>query len=569
MKPSLDRLLLCVLVVLFMGSLVMPADVEANGGARIAVGASPLDRVELLHMTPVDHQRLLAEDAANAGPGVPLRFATPRPVSVSPQTSGTWETLADGSRLWRLRVTAEGALSLNFGFGTYRMPAGGTLVLYTPDGSTMLGPYTEHDNRHHGQLWTPLLDGDEAVIEVHLDAARWRNLDLELRVVNLGYRRLELGEKSGACNIDVVCPEGADWGPQIRSVARIIVSGVSLCTGFLVNNTSGNFDPLFLTADHCGLSPGTSASLVVYWDYANSTCRTPGGAASGALGDGSLNLTQSGSTYLAGSNTSDFTLVRLDEMPPAAANAHWVGWDARPSQPNNVVTVHHPQGDEKRISFENDPVTISSYLGDASPGDGTHIRIADWDEGTTEGGSSGAPLYDPDGRAIGQLHGGFAACGNDLPDWYGRISTSWGLGLEEWLDPQSTGTMVMDGSDPGPSTCVTDSTTLCLNNGRFRVTVDIKTAAGDESQANVYTSFPADDFGLLWFFGPNNAEMLVKVLDGCAINNNYWVFAAAATNVEYTLTVTDTANDQTTTYLNPLGAAAEAITDTEAFATCP
>ncbi|MCA9874292.1 MAG: hypothetical protein KC441_11575, partial [Anaerolineales bacterium] len=107
--------------------------------------------------------------------------------------------------------------------------------------------------------------------------------------------------------------------------------------------------------------------------------------------------------------------------------------------------------DEKRISFEYDATSTTSYLNPAVPGDGTHIRIADWDLGTTEPGSSGSPLYNPAQRIIGQLHGGYAACGNNLSDWYGRLSVSWMGGgtaatrLSNWLDPLNTGTLVFDG----------------------------------------------------------------------------------------------------------------------------
>ena len=80
------------------------------------------------------------------------------------------------------------------------------------------------------------------------------------------------------------------------------------------------------------------------------------------------------------------------------------------------------------------------------------------------------------------------------------------------------------------------------------------------------------DTGNFFFFDPGNTEFLIKVLDGVNGTNafgNFWVFDAATTNVEYTLRVTDTATDQTRSYENPLGNAAPAITDTQAFATCP
>ena len=78
-----------------------------------------------------------------------------------------------------------------------------------------------------------------------------------------------------------------------------------------------------------------------------------------------------------------------------------------------------------------------------------------------------------------------------------------------------------------------------------------------------------DDSGLFWFFNADNLEMLVKVLDGCAINGHYWVFAAAATDVEYELTVRDAVTGQSRTWHSPLGIASPAITDAGALAVCP
>ena len=78
-----------------------------------------------------------------------------------------------------------------------------------------------------------------------------------------------------------------------------------------------------------------------------------------------------------------------------------------------------------------------------------------------------------------------------------------------------------------------------------------------------------DDSGLFYFFSYDNIEILAKVLDGCSINGFYWFFAAATTNVEYTLTVVDTQNGTTRTWTNPLGVSSRAITATDAFQTCP
>jgi hypothetical protein len=101
--------------------------------------------------------------------------------------------------------------------------------------------------------------------------------------------------------------------------------------------------------------------------------------------------------------------------------------------------------DEKSISFDKDHAVLASYGGETSPGDSTHVRIIDWDKGTTEPGSSGSPLFNSAHRVVGQLHGGGAACGNDLSDYYGRLHTSWNeTKIKEYLDSAKTGRLVTD-----------------------------------------------------------------------------------------------------------------------------
>jgi hypothetical protein len=124
--------------------------------------------------------------------------------------------------------------------------------------------------------------------------------------------------------------------------------------------------------------------------------------------------------------------------------------------------------------------------------------------------------------------------------------------------------------------CVSDATTLCLRDNRFELKVDWRDEAGNaftvpdlNQSGSGQAQALSDDTGLFSFFAPDNPEILVKVLQGCPINNHYWVFAAAPTNMEYRLTVTDTATATVKDYFNPFGTPAAAITDTAAFATCP
>ena len=118
------------------------------------------------------------------------------------------------------------------------------------------------------------------------------------------------------------------------------------------------------------------------------------------------------------------------------------------------------------------------------------------------------------------------------------------------------------------SGCAPSPTAMCLNGNRFRVEVDWRDF-GDNTGPGQVVDGGSDDSGLFWFFNADNWEQLIKVLDGCSINDHYWVFAAATTNVEYTIRVTDTETGEVQQYFNPLGTPAPALTDTEAFATCP
>jgi len=115
--------------------------------------------------------------------------------------------------------------------------------------------------------------------------------------------------------------------------------------------------------------------------------------------------------------------------------------------------------------------------------------------------------------------------------------------------------------------CLASPTSTCLQRGRFQVSLSWKDFLGNTGDAEVLP-VGSQDSGLFWFFQPNNWEALVKVLDGCAINNRFWVFAAATTNVEYTLRVSDSVTGQTREYHNPLGVKSPAITDVQAFSTC-
>jgi hypothetical protein len=124
-----------------------------------------------------------------------------------------------------------------------------------------------------------------------------------------------------------------------------------------------------------------------------------------------------------------------------------------------------------------------------------------------------------------------------------------------------------DRSASAQSFCIPGSSTLCLDGGRFQVDLTWQDSQGQTGTGQV-VPLGSDDSGLFWFFSAQNWELLVKVLNGCALNHRFWVFSAATTDVQYTLRVTDTATGQVQSYRNPQGRSAPSITDTSAFNTC-
>ena len=124
-------------------------------------------------------------------------------------------------------------------------------------------------------------------------------------------------------------------------------------------------------------------------------------------------------------------------------------------------------------------------------------------------------------------------------------------------------TFLVEAAEPAGS-CVADDETRCLGDSRFAVTVDWRAAGGEEGAAAVAHAGP-NDSEMFWFFDRNNWEVLVKVLDGCAVNDRFWVFAASTTDLGYLIRVEDTVSGEVKEYRAEPGAPAAAITDMEAF----
>lgn len=378
----------------------------------------------------VDVGAFLAEDAL-AGKDAPFRFGATLPVDLGLDGAGQWTALPGGDRVWRLRVASPGAFSIGLLFGDFALPPGAQLWVFDDSLAHVLGAYDERNNKANGEFAIEPVPGEAVTLEYLEPRAVAGQGLLRLSGVVHDYRDLYAlidkgagpGDAAGACNNDVNCPEGAPWDAQSRAVTLLIIGG-GLCTGSLINNTANDGTQYFISANHCG----SLNNAVFRFGYEKSGCGS---------GSAPTNKTVQGSTQKAASSSLDVRLVEISEAIPASYSPFYMGWNRGTSAPPNTLTIHHPQGDVKKISFDyNAPVKS-----------GTQWRIVQWDDGVTEPGSSGCPLMDNAGRFIGQLYGGAATCSFPYDDYYGRLDSSWNT-VKAWLDPLNTLATTLEGFDP-------------------------------------------------------------------------------------------------------------------------
>ncbi|MEM7385562.1 MAG: Calx-beta domain-containing protein, partial [Verrucomicrobiota bacterium] len=477
-----------------------------SGSATVSRSApvllSPAEAPPSIVLPERDHESLLEEAKGLEGTGI-YRFAEAVPVDLHPANAGNWTSLPDGTEVWRLDLQSQGATSLNLGFTRYTMPAGGKLTLGSPTDANRF-TFTEQDNEDHGELWTPIVAGDEIRIQVQLPPDQRSSLELRLTSVNHGFRSTISGggSVSQACHIDVACGEDdLPYGhvidafrDQIRSVGRFTLNGVESCSGALVNNTAEDAKPFFLTAFHCGITPANAPSVVAYWNFQNSTCREPGSTESGQPGDGTREQFTTGATWRAEYVPADMTLIELDDSIDPEFDAFFAGWDRSGTTPEMSVGIHHPATAEKRISIDWD-----------RPGSGAdaHWTIQHWDHGNMEPGSSGSPLFDHHGRIIGQARDATGNCHTDelRITGYGRLSYSWtGAGtsdsrLSDWLDPLASGVMILDGLNANETVVVSHASVEEGSDGdrtAMPFTVRLNPAPRDEA-INLWYSTRSDD----------------------------------------------------------------------------
>ncbi|MDX2248896.1 MAG: T9SS type A sorting domain-containing protein [Bacteroidia bacterium] len=399
------------------------------------------DRPESHLLPVVDVAAAIAEDRRTGNPYA--RFGIKSSVSFR-ETDGAFYESNQQTTVWKLVLNSPGATSLNFVMENLNLPPGSEMYLSAPAGFMVMGPI-QAEFVFEGIFASDLIWGESVEFTVILPSALKKEFSIHLTEAVHGYsdRASRVFGESGWCTVDVNCPQGVGWERERDAVAMVISGNLRLCSGALVNNACQDLRPFYLTAFHCidsnedsvlsGKELGKLNSWVFRFNYdsPNPTPPTCRGSEPATW------LSYSGAQFRAGWANSDFALVELNgSILNQTTSLALAGWDRNDFAPIGGTGIHHPKGDVKKISVDNDTLTIQGWGSNTSAGT-THLR-AIWEDGDVEGGSSGSPIFDPNHRLMGQLHGGPPEC-QERRGIYGRFFSSWTGGgtnnsrLSNWL----------------------------------------------------------------------------------------------------------------------------------------
>jgi len=386
--------------------------------------------------------------------------------------SGIWTQAANGKSIFRAAVHSPGARAIRVHFTDFSAGTG-LLWLHDVDNQVSGTPYTARGPWQDGDFWTDVVLSDTAYVtfeprpnfDVSTGAVPFRIEEIShilpgmLPMDSAAAKASGNAAVSAPCNLDVTCyPE---WGDVAKSVARYIFerNGSSYyCSGTLLNTVNSSGIPYFLTANHCVSSETVARTVLTFWFYQTANCNgTP-------PRDRDVPRV-SGSTLLAtlAANQGDGTLLRLPSLPDGVT---FSGWTAETQQVgSNIIGIHHPDGDFKRISF--------GSLRAATPYSGYVVNNfigAHWDGGgLTEGGSSGSGLFTPNGILFGMLSHGPKfdtpaqyCAGIPFTDNYGKFSTFFPQ-IRDFLEERTTGTAPTPGVNPADSRALTSGTAVSLD----------------------------------------------------------------------------------------------------------
>lgn len=400
--------------------------------------------------------------------GKPLQIGFARAVSQTATAATTrqvlkWQATSSGGQAAAINYSSTGAKGVRIGLLVNQLPETATLRFYAKDAVTafevkgaevltvLAANKAAGDTSDNARTyWGPVIDGSNGTLEIEIpigvDAS---SVSVSIPIVT--HLFMSTKESSTAlsqvtysgdtnsglsCQVDVKCttplPAASDAVAHIKFNAN---GNAYICSGTMLNNTSNDGTPYFVTANHCITNQTVASTLQTWFQYRALTCND------GTTGEYYPTVT-TGAALLYTAYATDSTLMRLYGTP-SAVNVLYAGWDsAAPTTSTVVHSIHHPKGDQQRLSrgsvtgyYTRDATNSGLFYG-SNIASGT-IVAATLTTGLTEPGSSGSGLFkgaDSNPQLIGTLYGGSPpACGASPVNVYGRFDVAYSAGMSDWL----------------------------------------------------------------------------------------------------------------------------------------
>lgn len=354
---------------------------------------------------------------------------------------------------YALTIVSPGAYSLNVIFSEFFLAPGARVTLYNA-AKTQREIISRNSFALPTLFASPIIEGDTLTICIQEPLSVHTQSQFRIGQISYAFKPIgiepSLRLRATDCHIDINCPEAEAWETQKHAVCKLIISGTRLCSGTLVNTTANSGEPYVLTANHCVNTTAAALGTVFYFNYEYPVCGNTSGLTTAYNISGSELLATGKNNHL------DFSLLRMVYAPPMAFNVYYAGWDRNSAQTQGEACIHHPAGGAKRLALsDNTPLRSTSFsVQGTNYLSNSHWLVSRWAQGTTEGGSSGSALFNPDKRIIASLTGGESTCANPQNDYFSKFSFAWDYDsepqyqLKAWLDPLNTGAVVCDGFFP-------------------------------------------------------------------------------------------------------------------------
>jgi len=373
------------------------------------------------------------------------QYGIPEVVEINPKNSGRWYKASNG-RIWKLQIRSTGAKSLNLSFSSLYIPLNSRLFIYTEDGQILMGPISHEFNTKKGTFLTDLLPGESVVLEyfehnLDLDKSRF-TIDKVIHGID---QELAIDSRTAStCEIEVSCPEGANWTDQSEGTVMILYSNGKLCSGALLNDACQDWKPYILSAFHCfDIGDNLGSCGNGFWDgtlddeqyLLNNMAFRIGYKTSSCNGSITSYETLVGGDFVAGHEDYDFILLEADNRPSASTSndIRYLAWDAGSISSSSGALLHHPGTSitAMEITTYNTSANLtSSNLTDQECSVTRTLKAGNYINftraaGSIKQGSSGAPLFNVSKKIMGVLSAGFAGCGPNPNLYAGSFAKAW------------------------------------------------------------------------------------------------------------------------------------------------